>query len=237
MSHTRPKSRKSDVIYEDKDVCILQPNSSRGILLYHASTHTNICSEGLLTYNEVRKRHPELKMRDRKATDINKNNDVIKFRAPFTNDLTNFQTTYGSDPRQLMGTDKPEVIVIIRVDPDKTFVYSSEARSHGDDETLIKSRLPLRTYLKRITGKMQMKVDYPNEMCGNILTYETKVVHTDDICHYPWIKYLPIERNAEVIIDRPHIPTNWFVACHKNGAALKGGRRPRSKRRRTIRRK
>jgi hypothetical protein len=230
MSQSRTRSRRSDVLFQDKDVCILKPDSNRGILIYHASTHTNICAEGLFTYNEVRRRHPELRLRDRKFTPINKNNDVIKFRAPFKTDLTSFETMYGSEPRQLMGTDKPEVLVIIRVDPDKTFVYSSEARTHGDDETLMKSRIPLRSYLKRIDGKADLKVEYPKEMCGNVLTYETKLVHADETCHYPWIKYLPIERNAEVVVERPHIPTNWFVACHKNAVALKGGGRKRGRR-------
>lgn len=234
---SRSRSRRSDVLFQDKDICILKPDSKRGILLYHASTHTNICAEGLFTYNEVRKRHPELQLRERKATAINKNNDLIKFRAPFTTDLENFVTMYGAEPRHLMGTDKPEVIVIIRVDPDKTFVYSSEARTHGDDETLMKSRLPMRSYLKRIASKATLKVEYPKEVCGNVLTYETKLVHTDETCHYPWIKYLPIERNAEVVIERPHIPTNWFVACHKNDAALKGGGKRRRSTKRNIRRK
>lgn len=227
------RSRKSDILFQNKDICILHPDSNRGILVYHASMYTRICSEGLFSYNEVRKRHPELKLRDRKATAINKNNDVIKFKAPFTSNTTNFETSYGSEPRQLMGTDKPEVLVMIRVDPDKTFVYSSEARIRGDDETLIKSRIPLRSYLKRIANKTNLKIDYPNEICGNILTYETKMVHSEDTCHYPWIKYMPIERNAEIIVERSYIPTNWFVACHKNAAALKGGVRKRLRRRRT----
>ena len=95
----------------------------------------------------------------------------------------------------------------------------------------------MRTYLKRIAPKGTLKVEYPKEVCGNVLTYETKLVHADETCHYPWIKYLPIERNAEVIIERPYIPTKWFVACHKNGPALKGGGGSKKTYKRRLRRR
>lgn len=215
----------SDVLFQDADICILHPDSRRGTLVYHASLQTNICNEGLLSYNEVRRRHPEKGFLPRAA--VLDNNNKIRFRAPFTSDLRSFKSAFKAEPKDLMGHFKPEVIVVIRIDPAATFVYSSEARTHRDEKGLKASRIPFTEYIKRI-GTEKPHLSHPEEICGNVYTYETKVITGSETCIYPWIKYLPVERNAEVVAKIPHIPPAWFVSCHKNSVALRGGGRRRN---------
>lgn len=208
----------TDVLYQDEDICILHPDSPRGTLVYYVSGHTNICNEGLLSYNEVRRRHPELGFRPHEAVG-NSSNKII-FRAPFTSDLRTFKTAFKADPKEIMGNQNPEIIVVIRIDIAHTFVYSSEARTHHDEKGLKASRIPFSEYIKRISVK-KSAMSPPEEICGNVYTYETKVVTVADTCIYPWIKYLPIERNAEVVAKLPHIPAAWFVNCYTNRRTLK----------------
>jgi hypothetical protein len=205
----------TDILYQDEDICILHPDSRRGTLVYYVSGHTNICNEGLLTYNEVRRRHPELGFRPR--TTVGDSSNKIIFRAPFTADLRTFKTAFKAEPKEILGNQRPEIIVIIRIDPAATFVYSSEARTHNDEKGLKASRIPFNEYIRRI-AKHKNPESYLEDVCGNVYTYESKIIRGAETCIYPWIKYLPVQRNAEVVAKIPHIPPTWFVTCYTNSA-------------------
>jgi hypothetical protein len=212
----------TDVLYQDDDICILRPDAKRGVLIHYLGFRTNICEDGLLTWNEARKRFTNIPTRD----NFMDQNDFIKFRAPFTSNLTNFKTSYKAEPRALLGKDPERVIVIIRIDPAKSFVYSSEARTHLDKKAFLQSRIPFNEYIKRIDGFESRKLDANSDICSNIVTYESKIVKNTHkhLCFYPWIKYLPIQRNAEIIAHIPNIPPTWFVNCLVNRV-----RRPNNK--------
>jgi hypothetical protein len=51
----------------------------------------------------------------------------------------------------------PETCVTIRIDPEKTYVYSSEIRAIGKYPDLLRSRIPMTVYLDKLRN---MPKDY-----------------------------------------------------------------------------
>jgi hypothetical protein len=212
----------SDIIFQDENVCILEPTSPRGIIIFTISKSWNICKEGLLSYNELRKRYPELGLINRSRSHVDpEHNNLIFFRAPYNSDTSTFESSYdGKPPQSMLGKFSKEALAIIRIDPEKTFVFSSETRAKGTYSDLLKSRIPMIDYLTRIKGHKDKFVKYPGKICSNIITYEKNIVSQHFECKYPLEEYLPIERMAEVVVKLPHIPPEWFVGCitnEKNG--------------------
>jgi len=201
-----------DVIFKNDDVCILDPKSERGILIWSISKNENICKEGLLSYNFLKKTHPELKLPERpEKTD---HNDLIFFRAPFRSDSRTFESSYGKEPNGILFGG--ETMAIIRVDPMNTFVYSSELREKpATPKDLAESRILLDEYLKRIDGH-DIKFGL-----SNLITYE-KYTEGAMMKRFPIVD-VPIERNTEVVVKLPHIPPEWFVDCISK--PKKGGKR------------
>jgi hypothetical protein len=206
----------TDILYQNNDVCILDPASERGILIFTRSKSKNICSEGLLSYNELRKRHPELNLKNRHHHDPT-HDDLIFFRAPYNSDTSSFESSYDGKPvESMLSTLNEEAFAILRIDPEKTYVYSSETRAKGKYSDLIASRIPMSDYLNRIRGHSSFRAQYPSKPCANILTFEKRIFGQYAYCSYPWEEYLPIERMAEVVVKLPHIPPEWFVKCVTN---------------------
>lgn len=206
-----------EILFQNEDVCILDPLSKKGVLIYTRSSSKNICSEGLYSYNELRKVHPELGLNNRGYTDDH--DDLIYFRAPYNYDVTSFTSSYGYNPINLIkyfGMNEGS-LSIIRIDPDKTYVYSSEVRVYyrGKSDTLNKSRINFNTYLSKIKDNMNVKIIKGYKMASNILTYSKELFPVKYNMHLPWIEYFPIELNSEVIVKIPHIPLNWMVECYK----------------------
>lgn len=170
----------SDILFQDRDVCILKPDSDRGILIYTISrprfggNTKTVCQEGLLSYNELLKRHPEYKLKPRLGLYINSNhNDLIFFRAPFTSDVNSFESSYnGESPKDMLSKYSPETIVTIRIDPDLTWVYSSEIRVMGSYSNLLRSRIPMRAYLEKLKTMPKEYLKNGKNMYANIITYE-----------------------------------------------------------------
>jgi hypothetical protein len=212
-----------DVLYEDENVCILDPKSKRGVVIFTESKNWNICEEGLLSYNELRKRHPELGLKDRADHIDPDHNDLIFFRAPYNSDTSTFESSYdGKSSEKMLVTYRQDTIVTIRVDPERSFVFSSEIRAAGGSSEdryvdLQSSRIKMTDYLKKIKGYSEMKS--PNNssiIVSDLITYDTfPMVDFNGIEEYPLSK-IPIERNSEVVVKLPHIPPNWFVSCFTN---------------------
>ena len=72
-------------------------------------------------------------------------NELIFFRAPYNNIVHTFKSSYDQTPEE-MGPG----IAVIRIDPDKTFVYLSEARESREPGDLEKTRTPMRVYLDEL---------------------------------------------------------------------------------------
>jgi len=181
-------SANSDVLFQDENVCILNPSSKRGILVFTISDSWNICDEGLYSHNELRKVHPELGLKNRNHIDPT-HNDLIFFRAPYNSDVSTFESSYdGISPAEMLGTYIKEAIAVIRIDPDKTFVFSSEIRAIGHSvrtipkskllEDLEQSRIPMTKYLKIINEYSTMSSG-SKKIISNLRTYEKRLVSFD----------------------------------------------------------
>ena len=116
---------KSDIMHQDDLVCILKPNVKKGIVIYTHYKQPNkmnsLCISGLKTGQQL------------KLEGVNFGRTIyhpyIFFRAPYYSNKINYATpekeiisSYGEGQ---IGT---EPRVFIRVDPDRTYVFSSEIR-------------------------------------------------------------------------------------------------------------
>jgi hypothetical protein len=217
-----------DVLFEDMDICILRPDSKRGVLIFTNAKTPAVCKEGLKT-------HEALGRAPRKMTDPD-HDKLIYFRAPYRPDVSSFEASYGNTVEAMaapMFGGGGTTIVVLRIDPEKTFVYSSEARIKLPYAQFLQTRIPFTDYLKRIAGHAEMP--YSNAkgevVWGNILTYAKEYrpsmggrmgFHTDPFRQPSsatvWEEGTPVERMAEVVAKLPHIPPTWFVECHTGEA-------------------
>lgn len=215
-------NKNSYILYEDNDVCILKPDAPYGILIFTQTTTKDVCSEGLYSYNELMKVKPELGLKSQENALLPPNhNNLIFFRAPYNSDISSFESTYGGNPSSLI-FKKNAVIATLRIDPDKTFVYSSELRIvMGDYEepefqALIQSRVPLKKYLKTIEENKMVKYREGKKIRTNLINYEKQLINEDIDSEFPYIDNFPIERNTEIVVNLPHIPHTWLVGCFHN---------------------
>jgi hypothetical protein len=235
-----------DILFENDDVCILKPDSTRGIVVFTHIDSTrfggdpkDVCKEGLLSYNEIRKRHPEYKLPNRTGSQINHtHNDLIFFRAPFNNDVSSFKTSYGTTLQNMLRKNVPDAYVTIRIDPKKTYVYSSEIRALGKYPDLLQSRLIMTDYLRRLKN-MPPNNYFNNDkiMYTNIIEYRRvrkspifTSIYNNNYSTYPELTNFEIGKNVEVVVKIPHIPPEWFVECISNEIIKKGGKRKTCKR-------
>jgi hypothetical protein len=117
---------QSDIMYQDDLVCILRPNVKKGIIIWTHFTQPvgmdSLCNLGLKTGKQLQEEGIEFGR--------SKIHPYVFFRAPYYSrdiDYTSVEreiiSSYGE--RQI----ETEPRVFIRVDPDKTFVFSSEIRA------------------------------------------------------------------------------------------------------------
>ena len=206
---------ESDILIETNMVCILKPKAKRGIIIWHrygeAEDIKAICKEGLKSGKYMNEQgikygrsiqHP-----------------YIFFRAPFLSPKKINYKKYRNELKCLYGDDISKDnyykhIKCIRVDPDKTYVFSSEIRAlfSGDEQIreINKSKRTLTEYLQMIktyegyTCKNGMKPLW-NLISGNMdyfpMKYEEK---------YPWNQY-PLNKMSEILVDLPYMKNHFFV--------------------------
>lgn len=212
---------ESDIMYQDDLVCILRPDVKKGIIVWSHFTQPegmgSLCELGLKTGKQLQnegiyfgrsKIHP-----------------YIFFRAPYySNDIdyTSVEgeiiSSYGEEPLRSKSR------AFIRVDPDKTFVFSSEIRNvfkhkvwSGKVETIINdSKKTLSNYLEIIKHNMEIKKDVKSDkkIWYNLFTSEAVLfpfspkrkrrLPFDDV---------PIEKNSEILVSIPHLTPEYFVLC------------------------
>lgn len=209
---------KCDIMYQDDLVCILKPEIKKGIIVWTHFTQPadmdSLCKLGLKTGKQLQsegiyfgrsKIHP-----------------YIFFRAPYYSkdiDYTSIETeiisSYGENQ---IGT---EPRVFIRVDPDRTFVFSSEIRTINPDD-IQKSKKSMSKYLRIISENAKIyetlfsltktrKQPAYNLFSSNIIPLSYHGIHYAEL-KYPLNKY-PIERNSEILVSIPHLTPNYFVLC------------------------
>jgi hypothetical protein len=144
-----------DIIYEDENVCILDPDSPRGVPVFHRSRSYSICTDKLYSYNGLRAAHPELGLTNRSRQQYDPEHyNYIFFRAPYYHSESNtFEEYFGKTPEDTVNEikNKPQALAVIRVDPEKTYIYFSQARYCGKDvSNIISTKTKLSTYLIRL---------------------------------------------------------------------------------------
>jgi hypothetical protein len=117
---------QSDIMYQDELVCILRPNVKKGIIVWTHFTQPvgmdSLCNLGLKTGKQLQEEGIDFGR--------SKIHPYIFFRAPYYSrniDYTSVETEINSSYGE--GQIGIKSRVFIRVDPDNTFVFSSEIRA------------------------------------------------------------------------------------------------------------
>jgi hypothetical protein len=204
-------NNKSDILFEDENVCILDPTSKRGILIIHQS-NANVCEEGLYSKNKLFEIKHELATKLHSPKNMFPGHfDTIYFRAPYTSDTTNFNTLYPN-----YSFNENNYYVLIRIDPYKTYVYNQEGRDYSTYDKYIKSKTNMIDYFDIITKNKGIIAKYPKALFGNTISFAKKINNNkrgNEIGTFK--KYLPTERMGEILVIIEHIPKEWFYYCGK----------------------
>ena len=219
-------SSDHDIMYEDDNVCILRPELKRGVLVFSIFEQPegieDLCTLGLKSAEQLQK----------EGVSFGRSSAVqhpyIFFRAPHKSGEINYSSVDSEIASSFTavpsGRSGGEGCIFIRVDPEKTYVYSSEIRAdlrgHAASkvfEEVGKSRKTMIEYLSIIK---RAAVFGPNEVkFWNLHTSEHvrpavewcfPVLGSADI--YPYTKGA-INLNSEVLVQMPHLTPEHFVLC------------------------
>jgi hypothetical protein len=177
---------KEDILYQDDLVCILRPEVKKGILLFTHFTQpkdvaVSLCKTGLKTGKKMN----EEKINFGRAI----YHPYIFFRAPYySNDID--YTSVETEIKSLYGKLPDDSIAFIRVDPDKTYVFSSEIRVeysppyHTKDKQhdlamlkeVNKSKKTLTRYLSIIKDNEKMKEKQNEQSLYHLYSSKKKFV-------------------------------------------------------------
>ena len=213
---------ESDIKYQDDLVCILKPNVKKGILIFHRcnqdmiALQSNIKSFGLKTGDKLKSEN----------IDFGKSiyHPYIFFRAPFYPNKINYRTIDSEINSSFGKLNENELYFFIRVDPNKTFVFSSEIRAnylipHRMDsfeytnlmeKELSKSKKTLSNYLSIIKENNKLKDEFQKIPVYNLHNYRKSLRSMNYVVKYPYIDY-DVSFNSEVLVKIPHLTPDYFV--------------------------
>ena len=202
----------TDILYKDDDICILHPLSKRGIVVY-SSVDTDVITTGLKTGLYLSITEPAKLQRSIA-------HPYSFFRAPFV------QMPEGLSSEKYYAKEIIKAyknIVTIRIDPEQTFVYSSECRVISDAK-IKGSRCLMKEYYNRIGNNLPDQRGYMkiyNIYNGNQLYYKYPS-HNYSKYNLPngYMSY-PYNRNCEILARVDVIPPDWFVDIIQNGIYYK----------------
>jgi hypothetical protein len=208
-----------DVVFQNDDVCILKPGTQRGIPIYHHSRNPNLCRNGM-----------EKADWDNPPNARRKNKDYPKlhfFRAPFTSDTRSFEGLYsGNSIDDMVRSDTMyKSLCTILVDPDLTYVYSSDSRVNSEIgiDDFLASKITLRRYLEILVENEDIHKPYYTDL----LTFRKRQVkETGEYEIGNERLNFPIEQNSEIVVKIQKIPIEWFVSCV---SIARGGSKTRRK--------
>ncbi len=213
---------ESDIKYQDDLVCILKPNVKKGILIFHRCNQdmidlfSNIKSFGLKTGDKLKSEN----------IDFGKSiyHPYIFFRAPYYPNKINYRTIDSEINSSFGKLNENELYFFIRVDPDKTFVFSSEIRvkyyiPHRMDsfeytnlmeKELSKSKKTLSNYLSIIKENNKLEDEFEKMSVYNLYNYKKSLRYINYDVKYPYIDY-DVSKNSEVLVKIPHLTPDYFV--------------------------
>ena len=207
----------NDIMYKDKHVCILKPNVQKGVIIMNRFNQPenmeSLCDLGLKTGSQLQKEGMEF---GRSVY-----HPYIFFRAPYRSPD---QMNYSNPEAEIISLYEETVldedgVVFIRVDPDKTFVFSSEIRTVEFNKTkqnkmLKRSKKTLTDYLRIIKENSSITEKLNPGLRYNLFTSEAKIFPYPRSKSTEWNEY-PIHRNSEILVYKPHLTRDYFVRCNK----------------------
>jgi len=215
---------QDDVKYEDSLVCILHPNVKKGVLVF-TNYRTN---SGMDSLKDVGLKPG--KILHEEGCDLGYTkvfHPHIFFRAPWFSRKIDY-ATYETEIVCSFGLGHMDVErrCFIRVDPDKTYVFSSSIREscYREHDELEKSKKTLSEYLNILAYNAELyKTVYPvcntkTQPAYHLYTSKLIVVPNNGIyLDHNEIKYplssSPIELNSEILVSIPHLTPDYFVRC------------------------
>lgn len=207
---------EDDIMYQDDDVCILRPDSQKGIIVWTSFNNPNngqhLCDIGLKTGKKMRENgisfgrsiyHP-----------------YIFFRAPYyapREDEVNV-TTDVNEIISYYGRINLKNKAFIRVDPEKTYVYSSDIRviyKDNIENIILNSRKTLSNYLKIINNNLliEKSLNKTNKkILYNLFSSKAFVFPKTHNLKEPFY-HIPINRTSEILVKLEHLTPDYFVLC------------------------
>jgi hypothetical protein len=215
-----------DILFQDNDVCILKPDVKKGILIFTNYTQPkgmpSLCESGLKTGVQLQS----------EGVNFGRSmiHDYIFFRAPyFSNPIdyesidTEIESSFGK------GFNNIPSRVWIRIDPEKTFVYSSEIRAvykppyHRETPEFL---LQMENHVKNSRKSMidYLKILEDNEKVISMINSNQKPffnLFSSKVVLFPIDAKTPkypfnennVNMHSEVLVRIPHLTPNYFVKC------------------------
>jgi len=207
----------NDIMYQDDLVSILKPDVKKGVIVMtrfnQPENMESLCVLGLKTGAQLQKEGMEFGRRVY--------HPYIFFRAPYRSPA---QMDYSNPEAEIISLYEERVldedgVVFIRVDPDKTFVFSSEIRTVEFDKTkqnamLERSKKTLTDYLRIIKENSSKTEKYNPGLRYNLFTSRAEIFPNPHFKSTTWNEY-PIHRNSEILVHTPHLTPDYFVLCKK----------------------
>lgn len=214
-----------DILYQDADVCILKPGVKKGVLIFTDYTQPAgmppLCEAGLKTGAQLH----------REGVDFGRSmiHNYIFFRAPYFSDPIDY-TSIDTEIASSFGNTESAVPsrVWIRIDPEKSNVYSSEIRArfspkvrHGSPEylsaieTQVKNSKKSMTEYLRILGENETvitDIEPGKKPLYNLFSSKAEPFPMAYTARYPFDSH-NINKNSEVLVRVPHLTPNYFVKC------------------------
>ena len=209
-----------DIMFQDDLVCILKPEVKKGIIIWtqyqQPSGMDSLCTIGLKTAKQL---HTE-NIQFGRAKSVQ--HPYIFFRAPYLSNIIDY-TSIDSEINSSYGPGQSNIPnrVYIRVDPDKTYVFSSEIRASKYQNNINQSKKLLSEYLTIIATNLS-KSSPGQEQIYNLIDskieYERLYLSEEDEEYgigeifYP-LTFSPINRSSEILVTMPHLTPEYFVKC------------------------
>ena len=219
--------RNDEVFFQDDDVCILYPQVKRGILVFSIFNVVDVPAvyeEGLVSAAEfISRKDPDFK-----NNAIYDNDDAIYFKAPFTytdDNSLSLETYYQDNVVDKFAT-KGNNLFVIRIDPDKTYVYLPTIRTqvhNGKEQTSKPTRMTFNQYINIINqnnlvtqpvGDWYPEYDKSTGFKHYIPAVEYNKKYNTGSTSVQSLKYytnVPPERKSVIVVHLPVIPTSIAV--------------------------
>lgn len=216
---------QQDVAYQDELVCILKPNAKKGLIVFTTvprENHKAIMEIGLKTGQQLKDEGIEFGRTVYHPYSF--------FKAPYNDGFANYSSIQSEIKRSFGDGIDTYDKVMIRVDPDKTMVFSSEIRAKYTplllfgspeyikevDKQVVQSGKLLSDYLKIVRFNKNQKPNNDRSIIPvyHLHTCEKAFIPQGYSVHYPY-DLSEVNRNSEILVKIPHLLPELFIQITK----------------------